>query len=61
VTELLAGLDGFKARVRRIDNRAVFELPPILAQILHASGAALATKAVEDADPIGRPALAINA
>jgi UDP-N-acetylglucosamine:LPS N-acetylglucosamine transferase len=34
VLELLARLDEFKANVRRIDNRAVFEVPEILAGIL---------------------------
>jgi len=57
VAELLVGLDGFKASVRRINNRAVFEVPPILAHIFHGSSAALAVNAVEAAGPIGRPAL----
>lgn len=34
VAELLARLDEFKANVRRVDNRAVFEVPQILARIL---------------------------
>ena len=34
VTELLRRLDEFKANARRIDNRAVFEVPDILAAIL---------------------------
>jgi UDP-N-acetylglucosamine:LPS N-acetylglucosamine transferase len=34
VHELLGRLDEFKAKVRRVDNRAVFELPDILARIL---------------------------
>jgi hypothetical protein len=34
VRGILARLDEFKANVRRIDNRAVFEVPEILAGIL---------------------------
>jgi hypothetical protein len=37
VDALLARLDEFRANVRRIDNRAVFEVPSILAGILEAS------------------------
>jgi UDP-N-acetylglucosamine:LPS N-acetylglucosamine transferase len=39
VSELLARLPEFKANVACIDNRAVFEVPEILAQVLHASRA----------------------
>lgn len=40
VAQLLQGLDGFQANVRRIDNRALFEVPEILARILgQAAGA----------------------
>ncbi|HSV71839.1 MAG TPA: glycosyltransferase [Methylibium sp.] len=35
--ELVAGLDGYRAALARIDNRAVFELPAILARLLEAS------------------------
>jgi 1,2-diacylglycerol 3-beta-galactosyltransferase len=38
VVELLAQLDQFKARVRRIDNRAVFDVAEILAGILARPG-----------------------
>lgn len=34
VAQLLAGLDGFRAGVGRIENRALFEVPEILARIL---------------------------
>jgi 1,2-diacylglycerol 3-beta-galactosyltransferase len=37
VLELLARLDEFKANVGRVENRAVFEVPDILADILAAS------------------------
>lgn len=37
VVELIGRLDEFKANVRRLDNRAVFEVPAILAGILEAS------------------------
>lgn len=45
VSELLAQLDAFKARVRDIDNRAVFEVPAILARILGTSGRVEASRA----------------
>jgi 1,2-diacylglycerol 3-beta-galactosyltransferase len=35
VTQLLTRLDELRANVRRLDNRAVFEVPEILADILH--------------------------
>jgi len=35
VTQLLERLDELRANLRRLDNRAVFELPEILADILH--------------------------
>ena len=34
VTELLGRLDEFKAHVRRVENRAVFEVPEMLARVL---------------------------
>ncbi len=34
VTELTARLDEFRSSLQRIDNRAVFEIPPILARLL---------------------------
>ena len=34
VTELLGRLDEFKAHVRRVENRAVFEVPEMLAGVL---------------------------
>jgi hypothetical protein len=34
VAQLLDGLDGFRARVGRIQNRALFEIPDILARVL---------------------------
>jgi hypothetical protein len=37
VVELIGRLDEFRANVRRLDNRAVFEVPAILAGILEAS------------------------
>lgn len=37
VRSLLRDLPAFTARVRRIDNRAVFEVPEILADLLHAA------------------------
>jgi UDP-N-acetylglucosamine:LPS N-acetylglucosamine transferase len=37
VSELLGGIDAFKANVERISNRAVFEVPDILASILAGS------------------------
>jgi 1,2-diacylglycerol 3-beta-galactosyltransferase len=36
VDEVLAQLPKFQARVRRLDNRAVFELPEIFANLMHA-------------------------
>ncbi|GAA4330894.1 hypothetical protein GCM10023144_18990 [Pigmentiphaga soli] len=40
VAELCHGLDRFRANVARIDNRAVFEIPDILARILESGAAA---------------------
>lgn len=37
VHELLAQLQLFQARVRRLDNRAVYEVPEILADLMHAA------------------------
>lgn len=51
VTALLAGLDGFKARVACMRNRAVFELPPILARILESAAVPVAAGGY----PISRP------
>lgn len=39
VAKLLADLDGHRARVRRMDNRALFELPQLLERIMEASQA----------------------
>ena len=58
VTELLGRLDEFKAHVRRVDNRAVFEVPAILAAIL--DGAALAPRRwplAKVAEPVDGPVL----
>ena len=41
VLALIADLDAFRARVRAIDNRAVFEVPDVLAKILGRSAAAV--------------------
>ncbi|MGE0348376.1 glycosyltransferase [Hydrogenophaga sp.] len=46
VAQLLADLDGHRARVRRIDNRALFEIPRILEGIL------------DEAEAVRAPALA---
>ena len=51
VATLLAGLDGFKARVACLRNRAVFELPTILARIL----ASAAVPAADGSYPISLP------
>jgi UDP-N-acetylglucosamine:LPS N-acetylglucosamine transferase len=42
VAELLAGLDAFKARVAGVENRAVFEVPEILARVLDVDRASMA-------------------
>ena len=34
VAQLLSGMDAFKARVRQMENRALFEVPEILDRIL---------------------------
>lgn len=39
VRTLTASLDDYRANVRRIDNRALFEIPPLLSQILERSRA----------------------
>ena len=52
---LLAGLDGFKARVACMRNRAVFELPAVLARILEAAAMPKAGGADAGAWPIGQP------
>lgn len=39
VAQLLNGFDAFQASVRRIDNRALFEVPEILERILHEASA----------------------
>jgi UDP-N-acetylglucosamine:LPS N-acetylglucosamine transferase len=38
VTELTARLDEFRARIARIENRAIFEIPQILERILTGDG-----------------------
>ena len=40
VGQLLARLDELRANVRRLDNRAVFEVPEILADVLHRAACA---------------------
>ena len=55
VAALLAGLDGFKARVACMRNRAVFELPTVLARILEAAAMPKADGANPGARPIGQP------
>ena len=55
VAVLLAGLKNFKARVACMRNRAVFELPAILAHILGAAAVPEAGGANAGARPIGRP------
>ena len=55
VAVLLAGLENFKARVACMRNRAVFELPAILAHILGAAAVPEAGGANAGARPIGRP------
>ncbi len=47
VAQLLAGLDEFRAGVGRIDNRALFEVPEILARILQ-QGSEVARGALPD-------------
>jgi hypothetical protein len=39
VQQLTAKLDDYRANVSRIDNRALFEIPPLLSQILERSRA----------------------
>ena len=34
VAQLLADLEGYRARVRRVENRALFEIPVLLERIL---------------------------
>jgi hypothetical protein len=41
VHDLLVRIDEFKANVARIDNRAVFEVPEILARVLHGASHAV--------------------
>ena len=41
VAEMVLRLPEFRKRVNRIDNRAVYEVPQILAELLHASATAL--------------------
>src|SRR5690606_39296545 len=45
VAQLLSGLDAFQANVRRIDNRALFEVPEILGRILEQAPAGIRTPA----------------
>ncbi len=59
VAELLGRLDAFRADVRRMENRAVFEVPAILAEIL--DGAALARQRpplARRAEPLNEPVFA---
>ena len=51
VAAMSARLDEFQAAARRIDNRAVFELPDILADLLVAAAAAHPLRAAPAARP----------
>ena len=57
VSVLSSGLEAFRARVGRIQNRAVFEIPGILEGILRLSDAGSDRRRSRPASP-GRPALA---
>ncbi len=54
VAALLSGLDGYRARVACMRNRAVFELPAILARILDAAATPEPGNADAGAWPTGR-------
>jgi UDP-N-acetylglucosamine:LPS N-acetylglucosamine transferase len=59
VSRLVERLDELKANVGRLRNRAVFEVPEILADILHqATGAAAARSGVADGFAADQAALA---
>jgi len=60
VAQLVAGLDGYRAAVARIDNRAVFEVPQILACLLADAqrvGGTLQGQALVNQDALGRPSI----
>lgn len=59
VAELTGRLDEFRARVAQIQNRAIFEIPPLLESILRASDAASDRRLFHPAFP-GRPTLAFD-
>ena len=44
VRQLTARLDDYRANVSRIDNQALFEIPPLLSQILERSLSAAAAR-----------------
>jgi hypothetical protein len=44
VAEMIERLPELKQRLRRLDNRALFELPEILAEQLHAAAIPVATR-----------------
>jgi UDP-N-acetylglucosamine:LPS N-acetylglucosamine transferase len=56
VAQLLDGLDAYRARVDRIQNRALFEIPDILARVLEESGEEAADGAVTRPADQRRPA-----
>ena len=56
VAQLLDGLDAYRARVDRIQNRALFEIPDILARVLAESGEEAADGAVTRPADQRRPA-----
>ncbi|PKO30753.1 MAG: galactosyldiacylglycerol synthase [Betaproteobacteria bacterium HGW-Betaproteobacteria-9] len=56
VAQLLDGLDAYRARVDRIQNRALFEIPDILARVLAESGEKTADGAVTRPADQRRPA-----
>ena len=54
VQTLLADLDRFRDNVRRVDNRAVFEVPQILSDILAGAGLGATVRQIEGPfDPEG--------
>jgi len=56
VAQLLNGIDGFRARVDRVQNRALFEIPDILAGVLRESGESSGDGAVTRPTDQRRPA-----
>ncbi len=52
VAHLLERLPEMQARARRLDNRALFELPEILAEQLRAAAAPAATRLSSSADTL---------